>query len=103
MRIDRYLWFVRLSKTRSAAQALAEARRLRIDGRVADRAHAAVRVGNVLTFPLHGAVRVIRIAALPTRRGPPAEARGCYTELTPGADPAAGDADRDSGASSEPD
>ncbi len=87
MRIDRYLWFVRLAKTRSAAQSLAAVGRLRIDGRVVDRAHAGVRIGNVLTFPLHGAVRVIRIEELPARRGPPAEARTCYVELTPGGDP----------------
>jgi len=44
MRLDRFLWFTRLTKTRSVAQALASAGRLRIDGRTIDRAHAAVRV-----------------------------------------------------------
>lgn len=82
MRIDRYLWFARLAKTRSFAQEVAAARHLRIDGRVVDRAHAAVRVGNVLTFPLHGRIRVIRIEALPARRGPAPEARACYADLT---------------------
>ncbi|MFS0738272.1 S4 domain-containing protein [Sphingomonas sp. 1P06PA] len=80
-RLDRFLWYVRLAKTRSAAQALAEAGRLRIDGRVIDRAHAAVRVGNVLSFALHDRVRVLRIVALPARRGPPAEARDCFEEI----------------------
>lgn len=82
MRLDRFLWFVRLAKTRSFAQDAAEARRLRIDGRVIDRAHAPVRVGNILTFSLNDRVRVIRIEALPTRRGPAPEARACYTDLT---------------------
>ena len=83
MRLDRFLWFVRLAKTRSFAQEVAEARHLRIDGRVIDRAHAPVRVGNVLTFPLHGRIRVIRIEALPGRRGPAPEARACYCDLVP--------------------
>ena len=87
MRLDRFLWFVRLAKTRSFAQEVAEARHLRIDGRVIDRAHAPVRVGNVLTFPLHGRVRVIRVEALPARRGPAPEARGCYADLDAGAAP----------------
>jgi ribosome-associated heat shock protein Hsp15 len=86
MRLDRFLWFARLAKTRSFAQEVAEARHLRIDGRVIDRAHAAVRIGNVLTFPLHGRVRVLRIEALPPRRGPPPEARACYTDLDPATD-----------------
>jgi ribosome-associated heat shock protein Hsp15 len=81
MRLDRWLWWVRLARTRSAAQALAENGRLRIDGRPVDRAHAAVRVGNVLTFALHGRVRVLRVEALPVRRGPAPEAQGCYQEL----------------------
>ncbi|MHA6721966.1 RNA-binding S4 domain-containing protein [Sphingomonas sp. RS2018] len=83
MRIDKYLWFVRMVKTRSTAQDIAAARHLRIDGRVIDKAAACVRVGDTLTFPLHGRVRVIRVAALPTRRGPAAEARACYLDLAP--------------------
>ena len=83
MRLDKFLWFVRLTKTRGLAQEVAEAGHLRIDGRVVERAHAAVSVGNVLSFPLHDRVRVIRIEALPARRGPPTEARACYTDLSP--------------------
>ena len=81
LRLDKFLWFARIAKTRSAAQALAEEGHLRIDGRVADRAHAPVRVGNILTFALHGRVRVLRVEALPRRRGPAAEARLLYSEV----------------------
>jgi len=81
MRLDRFLWWVRLAKTRSAAQAIAAQGHLRLDGRSIDRAHAAVRPGNVLTFMCNGHVRVIRVEALPHRRGPAPEARGCYTDL----------------------
>lgn len=86
MRLDRFLWFARFVKTRSAAQALAADGRVRLDGRPIDRAHAAVRPGSVLAFVLGGRVRAIRVEALPPRRGPPAEARSCYTDLA--ADPA---------------
>ena len=81
MRIDKFLWFARIAKTRSLAQQLAENGRLRLQGRVIDRAHAVVRVGDVMSFAAHGRVRVLRIEALPKRRGPPAEARLLYTEL----------------------
>lgn len=81
-RLDRFLWFSRLAKTRDIARALAEDGHLRIDGRRIDRAHAAVRPGNVLSFALHGRVRVIRIESLPPRRGPSAEARACYADLS---------------------
>jgi len=82
MRLDRFLWFARLAKTRPFAQALAASGHVRIDGRAVDRPAAPVRPGNVLTFADHrGAVRVLRIDALPARRGPPAEARACYADL----------------------
>ena len=84
LRFDKFLWFARLAKRRSFAQEVAEAGHVRIDGRVIDRAHAPVRVGNVLSFPLHGRVRIIRVEALPERRGPASEARVCYTDLSPG-------------------
>ncbi len=87
MRIDRFLWFVRLAKTRSAAQAIAERGHLRIDGRAIDRAHCPVRVGNVLTFAAHDQVRVIRVEALPARRGPAPEAQACYQDLIAGSTP----------------
>ncbi len=57
-----------------------------MSGRIVEQAHAPVRVGDVLTFPLHGRVRVIRVEALPGRRGPSAEAALCYTDLSPPVD-----------------
>ena len=81
LRLDKFLWFARIVKTRGQAQALAEQGRIRIGGRVVDRAHAPVRVGDVLSFAQRGAVRVLKVEALPVRRGPPAEARGLYSEV----------------------
>ena len=86
MRLDKFLWYARIVKTRSLAQAVAQDGRLRLDGRVIDRAHVPVRQGSVLTFALHGRVRVIRIDMLPSRRGPPAEAAACISDLSPTVD-----------------
>jgi ribosome-associated heat shock protein Hsp15 len=83
MRIDKYLFFARLVKTRALAQKLVEEGRFRIDGRVIERAHTEVKTGNVLAFPLHDRVRVLRVEALPNRRGPASEAQTCYTDLSP--------------------
>ena len=49
-----------------------------------------IAVGDVLTIPRTSGVLVIRIEALPERRGPPAEARECYSLLDrAGTDPLA--------------
>lgn len=87
-RLDRFLWFARITKTRAEAQELAERGRIRLSGRVVDRAHASVRVGDVLSFVRRGRVRILKVEALPARRGPPTEARTLYSELTEPAGPA---------------
>jgi len=83
MRIDKFLFFVRLVKTRALAQKLIEAGHMRVDGRVIERAHSEVKAGSVLTFPLNGRVRILRVDELPNRRGPAPEAQACYTDLSP--------------------
>jgi ribosome-associated heat shock protein Hsp15 len=85
MRLDKFLWFARIAKSRAVAQTLAEQGRLRLNGRVIDKSHAPVAIGDVLSFAMHGNVRVLKVEALPSRRGPPAEAQALYSELgTPG-------------------
>lgn len=84
LRIDKFLWFARLSKSRSLAHALAEDGHIRLNGRRIERAHAPVRAGDLITFPHFERVRVVRVVALPARRGPATEAQACYEELTVG-------------------
>ena len=81
LRLDKFLWFARIVKTRALAQTMAEGRRLRLNGRVVDKAHTAVRIGDVLSFARRGTVCVLKVEALPLRRGPPAEARALYSEI----------------------
>ena len=54
---------------------------VRINRQATEKAHARLRVGDVLTLPVHGTVRVLRVAALAVRRGPAPEARGLYEEI----------------------
>jgi ribosome-associated heat shock protein Hsp15 len=82
MRIDRFLHCIRLAKSRGIAQAIVADGHVRIDGKRVVKASEEVKVGQVVALPLHGQVRVLRVNALPIRRGPPSEARACYDELT---------------------
>ena len=94
MRIDRLLWQLRFVKTRGLAQKLVEAGHVRRNGQRVARASQPVSAGDVLTFPVGHWVRVIELLALPTRRGPAAEARACYRALDPGGQSAIAAADR---------
>lgn len=87
LRLDRWLWFARFLKSRTQASRLCAEGRVRLNHRVVDKPSVPVRPGDVLTFPLGQAIRVVRVAALGTRRGPPAEARALYEDLTPAAEP----------------
>lgn len=82
LRLDKWLWFARLTKSRSDAQRLCESRHLRLDGRVIERPSALVRAGSVVSFPKHDDVVVVRVEGLAERRGPFVEARELYTDLT---------------------
>ncbi|MBA3510540.1 S4 domain-containing protein [Sphingomonas sp.] len=88
MRIDRYLHCIRLVKSRTLAQALVDAGHVRIDGKRVAKASEPVRIGSTIALPLRDRVRVLRVIALPARRGPAGEARECYRELEepPGVD-----------------
>ncbi|WP_310498515.1 RNA-binding S4 domain-containing protein [Sandarakinorhabdus sp.] len=83
LRLDKWLWFARLAKSRSQAQDLCESRRLRIDGRVVERASALVRAGAVISYPRGDDIVVVRVEGVADRRGPYAEALQLYTDLTP--------------------
>ncbi len=80
-RVDKFLWFARLTKTRAEAQKLAESRHLRLDGRVVTRASTCVRPGAVLAYARAGHIHVIRVEAIPERRGPFAAASRFYSRL----------------------
>lgn len=90
MRLDKWLVHARFCKTRDIAETLIRRSRIRINGRVVEKTHSLLRVDDVLTLPLRAGVRVLRVLALPSRRGPPAEAQACYAEIAP---PAIGNGD----------
>ena len=81
MRIDRFLFFIRLVKSRTLAQGIIGEGHVRIDGSRVEKPSEEVRVGSVIGLPLHGKVRILRVLALPGRRGPATEAHACYEEL----------------------
>jgi ribosome-associated heat shock protein Hsp15 len=81
LRIDKLLWFLRLTKTRGLAQQIVAAGHLRRNRARVSRSHELVAVGDVLVVPLGTRVRVIEIVALPKRRGPAGEAQACYRAL----------------------
>jgi ribosome-associated heat shock protein Hsp15 len=81
-RLDKWLWFARMARTRSAAAQLVSQGHVRVNGQRIVQPSKAVKPGDVLTIALERDVRLLRIAAPGVRRGPFSEAQTLYDELS---------------------
>ncbi len=83
-RLDRWLWFARLMKSRTSAAELVGAGKVRVNRvRVVKPSHM-LREGDVLTIALRGEVRIVEVLGLGERRGPPQDARLLYRSVDNG-------------------
>ena len=85
VRADVWLWRARFCKTRTLAATLVDGGKVRLtrggqETRL-DKPARTLKPGDVLVFAIGGRVHAVRIEALGVRRGPPAEARGLYSDL----------------------
>lgn len=82
-RLDKWLWFARVVKSRTMAAGLIEDGKARLNRSKVVKPSQGVRTGDVLTLAVGPRVRILMVLALGDRRGPPAEARALYEDLTP--------------------
>ncbi|MFT4231692.1 MAG: RNA-binding S4 domain-containing protein [Leucobacter sp.] len=82
VRVDTWVWGVRLAKTRSQATAACRAGHVRVNDAAA-KASQAVRIGDVVRVRQHGFDKIYRVTGLPVRRGSAAEAAKHFEDLTP--------------------
>ena len=68
-------------KARSDCAGLVNEGAVRINRQPTDKAHARLRIGDVLTVAIRGDVRVMRVLGLAERRGPASEARDLYEDI----------------------
>ena len=80
VRIDLWLWYAHFFRSRSLAARAVKGSRMRLNRQVIRKVSQSLRVGDVLTIPYNGDIRVIEVAALGDRRGPAAEARALYRD-----------------------
>ena len=81
-RLDKWLWFARITKSRTLAAQLVLDGKVRVNRAKAAKPSHTVRLGDVLTIALRGNVEVLKIVAPGVRRGPPPEARLLYEVLS---------------------
>src|SRR5207237_3384815 len=82
-RLDKWLWFARIVKSRTLAAQLVQDGKVRVNRAKVAKPAQAVRPDDVLTIALRGNIQVLKVLAPGQRRGPPAEARQLYEMLSP--------------------
>lgn len=82
-RIDKWLFFARVVKSRSLAAKLASGGNVRVNKDKIDQASHGVKPGDVLTITLDRRILIYKVLAGGTRRGPAEEARMLYEDISP--------------------
>ncbi|MDC1356008.1 S4 domain-containing protein [Pseudomonadota bacterium] len=83
VRLDLYLFYIRLFKSRNLATKFISSNRIRVSGQVTQKPHKLVSIDNVLTLPINDKVKIIKITDIPYRRGSFLESVLYYEDLTP--------------------
>jgi len=82
LRIDKYLWSIRLFKTRSIASEACEKGRIKLNGDPV-KASKPVAVGDEYEVKTEAKKWIIKVTGLLSNRGPYSEAIKYYVDLTP--------------------
>jgi ribosome-associated heat shock protein Hsp15 len=94
-RLDKWLWFARVVRTRTLAAGLVTNGRVRVNRERIVKPSQSVRSGDVVTVAVGAHVRVLEVIGAGDRRGPPAEAQLLYRDLTPPKSPTPADSGAD--------
>ena len=83
LRLDTYLYYIRIFKSRSIATKFVLTNRLRISGQVTQKPHRMISIGDVLTMTINDNVKILKVLDIPNRRGPYSESLNFYEDITP--------------------
>ena len=82
-RLDQWLWFARLVRSRSRGARLCAAGAVAVNEMTVTKVNNIPRTGESVTVRQGASSRTVRVLALGERRGPAAEARLLYEEAAP--------------------
>ena len=83
LRLDIYLYYIRIFKSRSIATKFVSTNRLRISGQVTQKPHKMISIGDVLTITINDNIKILKVLDIPNRRGPYSESLNFYEDITP--------------------
>ena len=83
IRLDLFLFYIRIFKSRNLASKFINSNRLRVSDMVTQKPHRLISTGDVITFSVNNRIKVIEVINIPVRRGSYVESLNYYKDISP--------------------
>jgi ribosome-associated heat shock protein Hsp15 len=83
IRLDLYLFYIRIFKSRNLASKFINSNRLRVSDKVTQKPHKLISITDILTFTIHDRIRVLEVIDIPMRRGSYVDSLNFYNDISP--------------------
>ena len=83
IRLDIYLYYIRIFKSRSLASKFISSNRSRVSGQVTQKPHKLISLGDVLTMIINDKIKILKVLDIPNRRGSYSESLNFYEDIAP--------------------
>ena len=83
IRLDLYLFYIRIFKSRKLASKFINSSRLRVSDMVTQKPHKLISKNDVITFSINNRIKVIEVTDIPDRRGSYVESLNYYKDISP--------------------
>lgn len=83
LRVDKWLWYARIFKTRTLAASSVKSGKVRVNQEKISSPSRNLVPDDVLTVTLARQIKILKVVELGTRRGPASEAQLLYEDLSP--------------------
>ena len=83
IRLDLYLFYIRIFKSRNLASKFINSNRLRVSDQVTQKPHKLISIRDILTFTIHDRIKVLEVIDIPMRRGSYVDSLNFYNDISP--------------------
>lgn len=83
IRLDLFLFYIRIFKSRNLASKFINSNRLRVSDMVTQKPHKLISISDVITFSINNMIKVIEVIDIPVRRGSYVESLNYYKDISP--------------------
>ena len=83
IRLDLFLFYIRIFKSRNLASKFISSNRLRVSDMVTQKPYKLLSISDVITFSINNRIKVIEVTDIPVRRGSYIESLNYYKDISP--------------------